>query len=164
MTFTTLALTGDRVLVKGTDGQGTQGETVLDGSEWAEVKANRDHHLAHDEFEAAVEEFFAPITEAAEKLNAGFVRPDTDESSFVVIEEGEEATPGRRPVVFKLSRDSIILRLLEEGGEDRLVWVNDELEVLAVLPGTAGVSEAEGRVDEPVDEPVDESVSEMAKG
>lgn len=136
MTFTTLSLTGDRVLVKGTDDQGNYGETVLDGSEWAEVQHKRDHAVAGDEFDAAVEAFFAPLTSAAEKLNAGFVRPETDETSFIVVDEGEEAVAGRQPLVFKLSKDSIVLRLLEEGGDNRLVWVGESIEVLAVLPNT----------------------------
>lgn len=149
MTFTTMKLTGDRVLVKGEDRSGAYGETVLDSSEWSEVQARRDHAIAHDEFDRAVEKFFAPLNDAAEKLNAGFVKEDTDSSSFVVLNEGVDATPGEDRLVIKLSHDSIVLRLLEEGGEDRLVWVNDELEVLAVLPNTDSALPATG--SEPVE-------------
>lgn len=142
MSFTTLALTGDRVLVKGTDSQGTTGETVLDGSEWAEIQRRRQLTKAHADFDSVVEDFFAPIIAAQEALNVEHDGKVDDPSSYVVFDEGQEATPGRRPVVSLLSKDSIVLRLLEEGHDDRLVWVNDELEVLAVLPGTADVAVA----------------------
>lgn len=140
MTFTTLALTGGRVLVKGQDHTGVTGETVLDGSEWAQAKQQATHFEAHEGFEAAVEEFFAPLVEAAEKLESSLAMPTLDKSSYFVIDEGEEPTEGRTPTVIKLGRDAVILRLIEEGQSDRLVWVAGELEVLEVLPGTGGVA------------------------
>jgi hypothetical protein len=139
MSFTTLALTGGRVLVKGTDSTGTEGQTVLDGSEWAQAKRQVAHAEAHEDFDQLVTDFFAPLLEAQEKLEATLSVPQLDQSSYFVIDEGEEATAGRAPTIIKLGKDSIVLRLLEEGKSDRLVWVNDELEILEVLPGTGDV-------------------------
>jgi hypothetical protein len=149
MTFTTNALTGGRVLVRGQDSTGTNGETVLDGTEWAQAKAQAAHFEAHEGFDAAVEEFFAPLVEAAEKLESSLAMPALDRSSYFVIDEGEEATPGRSSTVIKLGRDSVILRLIEEGQSDRLVWVAGDLEVLEVLPGTSTSGSVQGQSPEP---------------
>ena len=130
--FTTVQLTGERVLVKGEDRFGTTGETVLDGSTWAEVKRHQAFHSAQDSFEAAVEEFFAPLQEAGDKLNAALSTPKVDPDTYVVLVEGEEGTPGRQQEVIKLDQDSVVLRLIERGDFDRLVWVMDRLEVMTV--------------------------------
>lgn len=134
MTFTTLNLTGNRVLVKGQDHTGTEGEAVLDGSQWAEVKRQQAHAKAHDNFDSEVEAFFAPIVEAAELLESTLVVPAPDPASYVVIDEGEEGTGGRPAVVRHLHQHSIVLRLIEEGQSDRLVWVGGNLEILETLP------------------------------
>lgn len=135
MTFTTRNLTGDRVSVKGTDIDGTYGETVLDATQWRELEQRAQLKEAHEDFDAAVEEFYAPLLRAAEAAQKSFERPE-DSISFVVLDEGEEATPGRRRQVVTLTRDSVILRILESGDNDRLIWVDGDLEVLEVLPGT----------------------------
>jgi hypothetical protein len=155
MTFTTKQLTGGRVLVKGTDSDGTNGETVLDGTDWAYAKAQAAHAEAHEDFDALVNDFFAPLIEASEKLESTLAAPQLDQSSYFVIDEGEEAVPGRQRTVIKLSRDSVILRLIEEGKSDRLVWVAGELEVLEVLPGTGDVAAAIGNGDPHGDEPTE---------
>ncbi len=130
--FTTTNLTGERVLVRGTDQFGTEGQTVVFASQWNDVKARSSHMEAHESFEAAVEEFFAPIMEAADLLNSS-AQPKVDPISYVVLQEGTEAEQGRDEIAVKLTVDSIVLRLLEQGDYDRLVWVNDQLEVLEVM-------------------------------
>lgn len=143
MTFTKLNLSGDRALIKGTDSQGVDGETVVSTAEWNEVKRRTQMTSAHKDFDRVVEEFFAPIVEAAEKLHVELDQTEQDESSFIVLDEGEEATAGRRRSVISLSRDSIVLRLIEEGHDNRLVWVNGDLEVLASEPTTPTPTVAE---------------------
>ena len=141
--FTKINLTGERVLVRGQDSTGRDGETVLDGSEWAEVNRRLSLKTATVQFDEAVEQFFAPLMEAVEKLEAAGIKQDTDPMSYVVLEEGNEGEASTERVVHHLSKDSIVLRLLENGGDDRLVWVGDTLEILEVLPGTstAGVED-----------------------
>lgn len=134
--FTTLNLTNERVLVKGADQFGTNGEVVLDASEWNDVKRRLAHGEAHEDFEAAVEEFFAPLMEAVDKLTASDAQPKADPMSYVTLHEGTEARQGRDEVTIKLGTDSIVLRIIERGDFDRLVWVNDRLEVLEVIEGT----------------------------
>lgn len=125
MTFTTTNLVNDQVLVA--DGKKSE---VLDGSQWAALKARQAHGQAHETFDAAVEAFFAPITEAAEALEATSFT-EVDPITVVVLDEGEVGTPSRHAVVEQLTRDSIILRLIEEGETKRLVWVGDRIEIAA---------------------------------
>src|SRR5690349_24590117 len=131
MTFTTTTLLDNRVLVQGTDFLGTEGKAVLDASQWIELNKHKEFDAATAEFEAAVEEFFAPIMQAADKASKAKAGQAEDPISFVVLDDGQEGTPSRPAHVVKLTRDSMILRLLESGGEDRLAWVNDQLEILA---------------------------------
>lgn len=156
MTFTTLALTGDRVLVRGTDSTGTSGETVLHSEEWNQVKAQRSHAQAHDEFDSAVDAFFAPLLEAAEALEVQFTQPEVDPIGFVTIREGEQHVHGEQPVVVQLHHDSIVLRLIEEGKDDRLVWVNERLEVLAPKAQAPAVTDTPLPEPELVDFKLDE--------
>lgn len=134
--FTMRNLTDERVMVKGRDIDGTEGETVLSAAQWNELKARADLKTAGEEFDAAVEAFYAPLLKAAEKANKAIERP-VDSLTHVVLDEGQEAVPGRAPQVVHLTRDSMVLRLLEDGNTDRLIWVDGELEILEVLPGTS---------------------------
>lgn len=141
MTFTTTALVGDRVLVRGEDFLGTSGQVVLDSSQWAEVNRTKQFKEATKEFDAAVEEFFAPLTEAADKAKAKGQAPEQDPIEFVVLEEGENGTPGKPAHLVKLTKDSVVLRLIEENADtDRLAWVNDTLEILAASQAPSNVA------------------------
>lgn len=153
MTFTMLNLADERVLIKGTDSQGTDGQTVVFATEWNEVKRRQQFAEHSEDFDAAVEEFFAPLMEAATKLEDALAVPKPDPISYVVFDEGVESTPGRQREVHKLSHDSIVLRLIESGDHDRLVWVGDRLEVLAVLPGSPSPTPVAG--DPHADEPTE---------
>ena len=130
MSFTTTALVGNRVLVRGTDFLGTEGSTVLDSSQWVEINRHKQHKSATKEFDAAVNEFFAPLLEAAEKAKQPAVVEDP--ITFVVLDEATEGVEAKPAHVVKLTRDSIILRILEiDPASSMLAWVADTLEVLA---------------------------------
>jgi hypothetical protein len=131
MTFTTKNLVDNRVLVSGTDQFGIDGSTVLNGTQWAEINEHTQFDAATEEFAAAVEAFFAPLTEATEKFEEARKRTE-DGLSYVVLHEGVAATPGQPEQLVKLSKDSMVLRLLEQGDSDRLVWVDGGLEILEV--------------------------------
>lgn len=137
MTFTTMNLTGERVLVRGTDVTGKDGETVLDSSQWNEVNRHRGVAEASADFDAEVDNFFAPLLRAAEKFETARAGRDEDPIAKFVIHEGTPAVEGREEIAVHLNKDSIVLRLIERGDTDRLVWVGDSLEVLEVLPGTS---------------------------
>lgn len=131
MSFTTTRLIGSRVLVRGTDVTGTDGEAVLDTTQWDELNQHKAVDAATAEFDKAVEEFFAPLTKAAEAVGKKLERP-TDELDYLVIHEGTDAVAGVPAHVVQLSHDSKVLRLLEQGNSERLVWVMGHLEILDV--------------------------------
>jgi hypothetical protein len=126
--FTTTRLVDGRVLVAGSDKYSVSGQTVVDATEWDEVNADSAYSKAAEDFDAAVADFFAPLTAAADKLNESLEVPQ-DADSYVVISEAVEGVEAKDRVLHHLSNDSIILRLVERGDHDRLVWVNDQLVV-----------------------------------
>lgn len=133
MTFTITKLTGQRAAIRGTDGRGVDGEQVVSTVEWDDIKRRQLAKHAEQEFGATVEEFFAPLLEAAEKANLALEVPE-DPFAYIVLQEGEEPTAGSPRHVFHLSYDSMVLRAVEQGEHDRLEWVGGELQVLAKLP------------------------------
>lgn len=130
MTFTITRLANQRALVKGTDVLGSTGETVISTQQWDEINLHNRQHEAEDAFAAEVEKFFEPLTKAADAMHVNLQQP-RDPASFIVIHEGVEPTPGEQAHVVQLSPDSVVLRLVEQGNTDRLVWVDGELELLA---------------------------------
>lgn len=128
--FNTINLAGERVLVEGKDRRGVDGSIVLDAREWNAIKAERSLESLHEEFDAKVREFFAPLTEAADAL-VDKAKPKTDPLFFVVAQEAEQGQAAQAEVLHHLSHDSVVLRAIEEGiAQSRLVWVNGALEVL----------------------------------
>lgn len=128
--FNTTILAGQRVLVTGSK---KNQQTILDSTEWDSIKAHQAFHLAGDAFDEAVTAFFAPIVEAAEKANAALAEslPKRDDAFVIVLSEGTEGVEEAEPEVIQLGRDAAILRMIEEGNTDRLVWVGDTIEITA---------------------------------
>lgn len=128
--FNTTILAGQRVLVTGSK---KNQQTILDSTEWDSIKAHQAFHLAGDAFDEAVTAFFAPIVEAAEKANAALAEslPKRDDAFVIVLSEGTEGAEEVEPEVIQLGRDAAILRMIEEGNTDRLVWVGDTIEITA---------------------------------
>ena len=128
--FNTTILAGQRVLVTGSK---KNQQTILDSTEWDSIKAHQAFHLAGDAFDEAVTAFFAPIVEAAEKANASLAEslPKRDDAFVIVLSEGTEGVEEVEPEVIQLGRDAAILRMIEEGNTDRLVWVGDTIEITA---------------------------------
>lgn len=134
MSFNTQRLVNNRVLVSGTDVFGTEGRVTVDSSQWDDIKGNQKYDQAMDAFDDAVESFFAPLVEAAEKANeAGKVEQPTDSASYVVLNEAVEGVDAVSATLVHLNDDSIVLRLIEQDETDRLIWVDDKLEVLAAV-------------------------------
>jgi hypothetical protein len=129
-TFSITRLVGDRAVVKGTDVFGVEGQTTVFTTQWDEINANTAYDQATEAFEAAVEEFFAPLTKAAEAMHQSVSRP-SDSVGYVVLREAQDAVPAQAEHIVKLTKDSVVLRLVEQGDFDRLVWVGEDLEVLA---------------------------------
>ena len=128
--FTTTALANENFLVEGTDVRGNYGECVVYGGDWLEIKKALDTDTAKAQLDAAFEEFFKPLVEAADAFAAAKA-PVVDALSVVVLNEGTTGEPAREREVVHLSRDSQILRAIEEGTTDRLLWVDGELVITA---------------------------------
>jgi hypothetical protein len=128
--FTTTRLVDGRALVAGQDRNGVSGQTVVDATEWDEINADQRYNTAVADFDAKVEAFFAPLVEAAEAANKALTI-DKDPVSYVVVQEAVEGTKAQDEILHHLSNDSIVLRLIEDGAFDRLVWVGDDLVVVA---------------------------------
>jgi hypothetical protein len=129
MTFKTQPLVGNRVLVRGSDSLGVQGQCVLNSTQWDQVKEQKQFSQATKEFDEAVEEFFRPLDAALTKL-AGRAETAPDSATFVVLEEATEGTPHNPGLLIHLDHDAVCLRLLEQGAFDRLIWVDNILEVV----------------------------------
>ena len=127
--FKTTKLAGHRVLVQGSEKDQT---CILDSSEWDEVRGHLTAHVASEEYDAAIERFFAPITRAADKLNATLAKAmgPTDSRSQIVINPGVEAVGGIEPEIIELGRDATILRMIESDHTEQLIWVGSSIELL----------------------------------
>ena len=125
-TFNTKALAGDRLLVTGNPGQ----QTILYVHQWNTIKQEfRKESLVAD-FDSKIEEFFAPLIEAQEKLDKALT-PVIDPAFTIVLNESKEPQPGEPAVVVELEYDSAVARLIETGQLERLIWVgNDRIEIL----------------------------------
>ena len=132
MSFIVQLMLNAQALVSGRDATGNEGKTIVSTSQWDELKARTNFSSASEDFDAAVTAFFSPLTEASEKLESAAARKEQDPAEYIVLKKGVEAVEGERDQIVELTRDSIILRLIEEGTTDRLVWVDEStLGVLA---------------------------------
>ena len=125
--FITTRLAGDRMLV--TDGNKKQ--AILDTKQWDYVKSQMQTDEAVADFDQAVKEFFAPLTEAVDKLEAAQA-PKIDDTYMIVIGEATPGAPAKEARAYHLTHDTAVLRILESGDHSRLVWVgNDAIEIIA---------------------------------
>jgi hypothetical protein len=122
MTLSTIPLISGGYLVKGTDTEGVKGSTILTSDSWDRVVHVRQHRQADETFDAAVEEFFAPIVAAAEQASAALAGP-TQDWGTVVFDEGVQ---GEEAQAIQLDGDGILLRILHEGNQNLLRWVGDD--------------------------------------
>ena len=144
--FNTTRLANHRVLVDGTDVFGYQGRTVLSSTQWDGIQATLKKNTLEDQFNRAVEEFYAPLLEKIDAIVAADEKSIVDDVYTLTVGEPVDAVDAVEPAVYRLSHDSAVLRLLEEGRTDRLVWVGDRLEIIAEDEAPA---ETETSVDAP---------------
>lgn len=142
-TFSTTELANDRVLVNGHDASGTFNQVILDGAEFHALKRHEAASASLEDYDAAVEQFFAPLVSAAEAYEDSLKVVD-DPAFYVVVSEGTEGTPARAEERRRLQQDTVVLRLIEQGNTGRLVWVNGAVEVLAQATPTAPVGPVAG--------------------
>ena len=124
--FEVTQLLDGRTLVEGTDVKGMSGHTVLASPAWDAVVRFRAQDEAMAEFDKTVEEFFKPLTEAADKLAA-----TTTENPWATVTIGENVE-GQAAREIELDSDGILLRLLAETDGSMLRWVGDGTQLVAV--------------------------------
>ena len=139
--FTTIKLSGHRVLVEGFDNMGTAHQTILNSEEFDEIEQHFELEQADDVFNQAVAAFFAPLTEAAEQ-HRDQVAQGIDPAFLLVVDEGQVGQAARDQVVIELGLDTVILRMLAVGDTSRLLWVGDVIEVLAYVQPTLEETDA----------------------
>ena len=114
MTFHVQNMIGGQALVSGTDKLGNEGKTVVSTTQWDELNARSNFSKATEDFNAVVEEFFAPLTEAAKKAERELNRRSRTRRSTSSSPRAPRVR-AKPAEIIQLSRDSIILRLIEEG-------------------------------------------------
>ena len=127
--FTITKLLGGGTLVEGADITGKEGRTILLSDKWDMLQSVRAHKEAQSVFDEQVEEFFKPLTDAAEQAVA-LAHPQSEDWSRVVL---TEATEGVEAEVIELDMDRVLLRLLEETDGSMLRWISDDV-LVAVQP------------------------------
>lgn len=149
--FTVQELLGGGAIVAGTDTHGATGKTHVETRQWDSIKQKIVDSSNVEQFNAAVENFFKPLTDAAEAVLAAST-PEPDELTFVVIDPGQDGTEAKPAEVYTLCEDSIILRILEEGNQadiDRLVWLSEDELVVLDAPAPAPADTWAVAQDEP---------------
>ena len=127
MTFTVTRLANSQAIVQGTDHLGNSGRLLLSTYSYDAWKAAHAHDTAKEEFDSAVEDFFAPLMAAAEKLEAARNKPAPIDPMFTVV-SGEKVEGVEEVVqtVEHLDLSTAILRaILDLQDTSRLVWVTD---------------------------------------
>ena len=128
--FSTLPLVNNQVLV--IDSVENK-MTKLDAGEWNSIKIWEKKVDATEAFDAEIAEYFKPFNEILDNAVRKFegLEPKADPNSVYEVTEGVDAVEGIKPKAYSLSKDSQILRLIESGQDDRLIWIGEELEILA---------------------------------
>ena len=133
--FNVTELAGHRALVTGDANQ----QCILDTTERDELRFLIENREVDEMFNQDIEDFFDPLTRAAERhdrhhelLAQQFNQAD-DPAFSLVLKEAVEGVEGVEEERVVLSHDSVVLRLIDSGRTDRLVWVgNDTIEVIAL--------------------------------
>lgn len=129
--FIATRLAGHDVLVENTPGDR---QVILDATGWDHYKLQTQEDQAGAAFDEAVEAFFAPLTEAAAKLEEAD-RPEFDPAFYLVVNEPEEGKASKQGTVVALDEGSAIVKMIEEGNTDRLRWVGtDRIVITAYVP------------------------------
>lgn len=133
MTFTVTRLAGNRAVVSGTDAAKNKGSVILDTTQYDHIAHSTAVAEATAEFDATVHAFYAEIEAATDKLTEAQNAPVNSDDRFkLVVSEAVEGACAHPEISITLSKDTVILRLIDAGESDQLVWVGDALEILAV--------------------------------
>lgn len=143
MRFTATPLAHHEYLVEGTDAAGVSDSTVVDGTQWDAVLERQRVQEAHGTFDEKVAEFFAPLMEAIDEINAARAQVDIDPLLYIVEQEAVEGRQAQSQKLLPLDHGAVILRAISTGAFDRLRWVKGEL-VVTATPAAAPEPVADG--------------------
>ena len=130
MTFDLTMLAGGQALVTGSK---PKQRCVLDASQWIQIKQHQARIEAEEVFDATVEEFYKPLTEAAGEYESRLGQIMKADPAFeYVIQPGAEGTEKTSRKVYYLNDASAILRMIESGDTSRLLWVGDQILITAL--------------------------------
>ena len=128
MSFTVTYLAGDRALV-----QEDAHQIILDAEEYLAMKLRQEKTGLIAQYDQSVADFFKPLTDVADKIKSVEEQENRIDPDFhFVLAEGTEGEEPVRREVYRLEKDTVILRLIEEGRTERLIWIGDQLEILAL--------------------------------
>lgn len=128
MSFTVTYLAGDRALV-----QEDTHQIILDAEEYLAMKLHQEKTGLIAQYDQSVADFFKPLTDMADKIKSVEEQENRIDPDFhFVLTEGTEGEEPVRREVYRLEKDTVILRLIEEGRTERLIWIGDQLEILAL--------------------------------
>ena len=130
MTFDLTMLAGGQALVTGSK---PEQHCVLNASQWIQIKQHQARIEAEEVFDATVEEFYKPLTEAAGEYESRLGQIMKADPAFeYVIQPGAEGTEKTSREVYYLDDASAILRMIESGDTSRLIWVGDQILITAL--------------------------------
>ena len=130
MTFNLTMLAGNQALITGDK---SKQRCVLDATQWIQIKQHQARIEAEEVFDATVEEFYKPLTEAAGEYESRLGQIMKADPAFeYVLQPGTEGTEKTSREVYYLDNASAILRMIESGNTDRLIWVNDQILITAL--------------------------------
>ena len=135
--FNVTELAGHRALVTGDANQ----QCILDTTERDELRFMLENREVDEMFNQDIEDFFDPLTRAAElhdlrhEMLAQQLNQADDPAFSLVLKEAVEGVEAVKEERVVLGHDSVVLRLIDTGRTDRLVWVgNDRIEIVAHNP------------------------------
>ena len=123
--FNTTKLTNHRVLIEGPKGR----HYIADGSQLVDIDAYLDAKDAEEQFNSEAEAFFAPLLDAADKVEAALkARSDARDAytEKVIFTEGRPAIPAVEEDSVVLTHDSQVLIRLRRGDDSQLRWVGKD--------------------------------------
>ena len=130
MSFNLTMLASNQALITGDK---SKQRCVLDATQWIQIKQHQARIEAEEVFDATVEEFYKPLTEAAGEYESRLGQIMKADPAFeYVLQPGAEGTEKTSREVYYLDNASAILRMIESGNTDRLIWVNDQILITAL--------------------------------
>ena len=130
MTFNLTMLAGNQALITGDK---SKQRCVLDATQWIQIKQHQARIKAEEVFDATVEEFYKPLTEAAGEYESRLGQLMKADPAFeYVLQPGAEGTEKTSREVYYLDNASAILRMIESGDTSRLIWVGDQILITAL--------------------------------